>query len=429
MDPDEPAEKLKRALYFGRKQVVRDLLDEDPGIPQQDLGLQIATYDLEAVRTALADPSKAREPIGVRTPILHLAFSKYIHMAPDKRNEMLAIADLLLANGADPNDGFSPEPEADYRLSALYGALGHADNMPLAAWLLDHGANPDDGESLYHSTELGHHEGLKLLIRHGANPRGTNALLRALDFDDREAVRLLLDQGADPDETIPDHPDGLSFGVIPALHQAARRCCSADTADLLLERGADPLRRWNGHTAHALAKIYGNQAVAQLLASKGHAETLSPLEAALAACAEGRAPKQPIDPAALGDEDKRLITRIVQKPDRLDHVKALVEAGLDPNQADEQNLPPLHLAGWVGLPPHVAYLLTLSPDLAHKNNYGGDALGTVIHGAEFAPDRAERDHIGCARLLLEAGAELRPGHIEGTGSEDMAAFLRGWVDG
>jgi ankyrin repeat protein len=80
-------------------------------------------------------------------------------------------------------------------LSTLYFAIGHADNMPLARWLLEHGADPNDGESLYHSTELGHHEGLRLLLAHGADPKGTNALLRAMDFHDIEAVRMLMEGG------------------------------------------------------------------------------------------------------------------------------------------------------------------------------------------------------------------------------------------
>ncbi len=70
-------------------------------------------------------------------------------------------------------------PDNDRRLSVLYGAIGHGNNMALGPWLLEHGANPNDNESLYHATEPGHHAGLGMLLAHGADPRGTNALLRA----------------------------------------------------------------------------------------------------------------------------------------------------------------------------------------------------------------------------------------------------------
>jgi ankyrin repeat protein len=90
-------------------------------------------------------------------------------------------------------------------------------NMPLASWLLEHGADPNDGESLYHSTELGHHEGLRLLLAHGADPKGTNALLRAMDFHDIEAVKMLMEAGAEVDEF-----NGRMWAVNG--HGSCRRC-------------------------------------------------------------------------------------------------------------------------------------------------------------------------------------------------------------
>ena len=152
-----------------------------------------------------------------------------------------------------------------------------------------------------------------------------------------------------------------------------------------------------------------------VLDTEGHATQLGATETLLAHCAAGTAPDETLDPTTLNDEDRSLITRVVCGPDRLDHIKALVAAGLDPNQADGMNLTPLHLAAWEGLDDRVAYLLTLGPDLTHKNGFGGDALGTVIHGSENCPSAATRDHIACARQLLEAGAELDQRNIDGAG--------------
>ena len=428
MTQSERAERLKRALYFGQRWVVEKLISDDPQLCHVDFGLQIATYDLPAVKARLEkSPGDATEMIGVRSPILHLAYSQFIHMVPEKRSDMLEIADLLVKSGADVNDGYPPDPGSDHKISALYGALGHGNNMALAEWLLDHGASPDDDESLYHSTELGHHDGLKLLIKHGVTTSGTNALPRALDFNDLEAARLLLDHGADPNEAVTGHPSGQAVDTIPALHQAARRWCSGDIAELLLDRGADPHAEWEGHTPYATARIFGNDEIAQALKQRGFASDLSLTEEILAACATGTTTANRIDGVELTQEDKHLLARIVWGPSPLEHVKALVAVGFDPDDADDMGMTALHVAGWEGLPERVAYLLTLNPDLSHRNGYGGDALGTVIHGSEFGPEPEKRDHITCARLLLEAGAELRPPHVDNCGNEAMALLLEGWT--
>ncbi|POF34847.1 ankyrin repeat domain-containing protein [Roseibium marinum] len=429
MSRAEKAERLKMALYLGQHWVTDRLLADNPGLKDENLGLQIALYDLEAVRAAIeSDPETAIRPIGLRSPILHLAFSKEIHRCPERQAEMLAIAELLLAHGANASDGYAAEPGGAHKLSALYGALCHADNFALGRWLLEKGADPDDDESLYHSTELGDPKALKLLLEHDAKPWGTNALARALDFRSEEMVRLLLEAGADPDEALPDHPGGQPVHTIPALHQAARRMCPAGLADLLLDHGADPNRIWNGHSPYATARIYGNDAMAELLAQRGADTSLSETEMRLSACARGIVPAKPFDPDRLHREDRMLLTRIAFEEDRLAHMAALVAAGLDPDQVDEMKLPPLHAAGWAGLPQTVAFLLTLEPDLDRKNAYGGDALGTVLHGSEHNLDRAKRDHISCARLLLEAGSTLHPEYIAGCGNEEMVQFLEDWQE-
>lgn len=423
----ERAQRLRRALYYGHQWAVETLLGDEPDLLNEGFDLQIAMYDVKAVRRVLSQsPSRATKTIGIRTPILHLAYSKYIHMAPEKREAMLEIANLLVQNGADVNDGFPPEPGSEHMISALYGALGHANNLVLAEWLLTHGATPDDTESLYHATELGHTDGLKLLMKFGVTSRGTNALPRALDFGDIEAIRLLLEYGADPNEAVTGHPSGQPVDTIPALHQAARRWCSAEIGALLLDHGADASAVWQGHTPYALARLYGNAGIANLLEARGLSTPLSATEAVLADCANGIAPATPLKLAHLSDEDGRLLTRLIGGPRPLSHIQALIAAGLDVNHTEEMGMTPLHVAGWEGFPERVAYLLTLNPDLTHENDYGGDALSTVIHGAEFCPKAIERDHIACARLLLERGGILRQADIDGCGNEDMVFFLESW---
>ena len=270
MDRAARAERLKIALYLGQNWVTDDLLRADPDLPTHNLGLLCAIYDVDGVRRALGkDPEAAVKMVGVRRPILHLAFSRHFRAAPDRAEAMIAIAEALVAAGADVNDSYPAEPGSEHRLSALYGALGHAGNLGLAEWLLDWGADPNDNESLYHATELGHLDGVKLLMRYGVSTRGTNALARMLDFDDLEGARLLLDYGADPNEAVLDHPSGQPIATIPALHQAARRCRDGRFAELLLDHGADASVTWQGHSAYALARAYGNTSFAAALKSSG----------------------------------------------------------------------------------------------------------------------------------------------------------------
>ena len=427
---DERAERLKQALYFGQHWVTEKLLADDPTLKDDNFGLQVALYDLDAVRGVVAaDAAAATRLVGVRSPILHLAFAKEIHRRPERAADMIAIAELLVANGADVNDGYPERPGDKHMLSALYGALCHADNFGLGRWLLEQGASPNDNESLYHATELEHPRALELLLKHGAQPDGTNALPRALDFDDEIKVRLLLEAGADPNITVPDHPSGQPMNTIPSLHQAARRGGSVKVVELLLAHGADPDAVWDGHTGYAMALIYGNLPVAKYLVEKGHAHKLDRNEQVLAACAEGKANPGSLDTARLSKEDKSLLTRLAFIPGKLEHMKALIAAGLDPNEPDDMGLPPLQVAGWNGLADEMAYFLSLGPDLTRKNLFGGDALDTVVHGSEFAPKRREVDHIACARLLLEAGSLLDPRYISGCGNEEMAQFLEEWLAG
>ncbi|MDF0600763.1 ankyrin repeat domain-containing protein [Psychromarinibacter sp. C21-152] len=429
MARDEKVRRLEIALHFGQHWVVEALLTETPDLGRDDLGLACALYDIDHVRSILArDPEAATRAIRNRRPLLHLAFSQHLHAGGD-RSAMMQIAEALLAAGADVNDSYPYQGDPNVPLSALYGALGHAHNLQLAEWLLDHGADPNDGESLYHATELGQTEGLRLLLSHGARPEGTNALPRALDSNDHAMVRLLLTAGADPNEGIALPPSGEAPFVIPALPQAARRLCDGAMIDLLLEAGADPSERWQGISPYAMARVYGNAAAARRIAEVGGDTALTPAEALLAAAADDTVPEgQFVDPRRLPEEFRTLPRSLMQLPDRLPHIRRLIALGLEPDRPDAMDLTPVQVAGWEGLPDAMAFFLSLGPDLDHVNGYGGDLLSTVVHGSENCPARAERDHVACARLALEAGRPLPRRVIDFAGDPDMAGFLADWAE-
>ncbi|MEQ9260368.1 MAG: ankyrin repeat domain-containing protein [Roseovarius sp.] len=431
LDRAERLQALRLAVFNGRPWAAEALLADDPALAEGAPDLAVALYDRAAVEAALAaDPGFARAWIGRRTPMLHLAFSYWFRARPDLEGEMLAIAELLLAHGADLDEGMPWPDDPGHRLSPLYGAIGHTGNMALADWLLRQGANPNDNESLYHATELGHHRALKLLLAHGAAPSGTNALLRAMDFHDHEAVRLLLAHGARPDDFNPRAVGGAAPAVIPALHQAARRMSDGRMVALLLEAGAEPGHIWQGAGAYAMARAYGNRALAEALEARGAATELSREERLLAAAAEGsETGGARLDPKALPEAFGSLMRELVHLPEKLAHMRRLVALGLPFDAPDGvDRIPPVQVAGWEGKPEVLAWLLSLGPDLDYVNGYGGTLLSTILHGAEHCPARETRDHIACARLALEAGVALPRVLIERCGREDMAEFLVDWAE-
>jgi len=427
--PGQRLFRLRDGLENGFHWAVREVLALDPALARADLGVISALYDLAGLRAVLAeDPKAATREVAGAAPLCHLAFSRHIH-GDGSEADMLACAELLLAHGADVDAG-KPEPgdESGHLLSPLYGAIGHGNNMALGRWLLAHGADPNDNESLYHSTELGHHEGLRMLLAAGVRTEGTNALLRALDFNDHEAVRLLLEAGADPNEGVSEHPSGEPPMRAPALHQAARRMCDGEMARLLIEAGASLTAHFDGRTPYATARIYGNSAVAAAISEAGGPTALEGQDALLAEAAEGRVPAARIDPDRLSEETRNLIRHMIHLPGALPRIKALVAAGMEWDRPDAMQAPPVQIAGWEGLPDIVEFLLALGPNLGQVNAHGGDLLGTILHGAANCPDRETRDHLGCVRLALDAGQPLYRGYLLFTGSEDMAAFLADYAE-
>ncbi len=430
MDRAARQQRLRIALANGQEFVVRQLLADDPDLPKGNIGLACRLYLRDEVAEMLAaDPSLAAKPAPLNPPLLMMAQSKALHMFPEREGAMLEIANLLRANGADPNYGAPYEGDVAHKLSTLYFAIGHADNMALGEWLLDNGANPNDGESLYHATELGHHGGLRLLLAHGADPKGTNALLRAMDFHDVEAVRLLLEAGAKPDDFNDAEVGGEQPWVIPALHQAARRMSPPAMVSLLLDHGADAQREYDGMTPYAYARVFGNAPLAQLLEERGHKTPLKPYEALLARVADGETPAgQYIDTATLPETCRLIIRHILHLPAKLPHVQRLVAIGIETDRPDAEGLTPLQVAGWEGLPDVMEYLLRQKPDLGHINGYGGTLFSTILHGAENNPSRDGRDYIACLRLALEEGVAIPRAAPERVGDPEIAVFLKDWSE-
>ncbi|WP_332683292.1 hypothetical protein [Bosea sp. (in: a-proteobacteria)] len=360
-----------------RGAMAQRLLERHPEIASDSIDTAVAAHDLGAVRDLLAaDSSLAGKPSAFDgwTPLLRLAFTRLPSDAVP--GNAVPIAQLLLDHGAAANAFWS---DGSNHFTALTGVIGGGENgqpahpqaEALAQLLIARGADPLDGQALYNSS-LGAdetfwldllwdetlkrgqaarwHERLRelpappldyllgnavprqprraaWLLAHGARADAVNAhskrsLVRQALLDGRDDLAaLLLDHGATPVELgereafvaaiargdeaeaarrLRSHPEfrldpgplqvairqdrpkiaalGLRLGISPdaeardgvrALHEAAGADAAAIVA-LLLEAGAeiDPVERRFGATPLGWAHHQGAVAAQALLAAR-----------------------------------------------------------------------------------------------------------------------------------------------------------------
>jgi ankyrin repeat protein len=338
------------------------------------------------------DPNR---PGGPRTwaPLLYVCHSVFAGAE---------LARDLLDRGADPNASAAMEWGT---LTAVYGAAGVIHDPELTRVLLEAGADPDDNESVYHSVAAEDPACLRLLLEHGAATRGTNALAHALDYDRIEQVRMLLEAGADPNE-----------GAL--LAHAVRRGRGPEFLRLLAEYGAELDRpggeTWRGdvplRTAYAHAVLRGREDCAETLRELGASTELDPADAAVAAVARGERPSAQL-PAEL-DPDAQEVLILSGLRGKLAAVVELV----GPNfRGVVGGSPPgtlLHHAAWFGNAELVRELLELGADATASSEA---EFSTPLAWAVLASRDHElpnRDFVGVAELLTDAGAEIEPRFLE-----------------
>ena len=300
----------------------------------------------------------------------------------------------LLARGADPNAFFVNEYG---EMSALYGAAGRRHDPELTRALLEAGANPDDGESLYHATEAESPDCVRILLEHGAEPNGTNALAHALDEERLEHVRLLFEHGADPN-------DGS------VLAHAVRRGRGAETIELLAAHGADLDRpggeTWRGdvplRTPYQHAVLRGRTELADVLARLGASTELDAADAAVAAIARGDRPESAL-PEAL-DPDAQEVLILTALRGGLDRVVEAVGPSFSGVVGGSPEGTLLHHACWVGSVDVVERLLALGADPAAPSSADFETpLDWVVHASQYH-GFSGRDYVGVAQRLVAAGA-------------------------
>lgn len=392
------------------------ILRAHPHIERESLHVAAVLGSVENVRRRVAeDPARvhARTGPGNGTPLLWLCYSPFHGESAERDEDMIAATRALLDAGADPNTA-----EERYGVSALYGVCGMNNAPRIARILLEAGANPTDGESVFHAAEHYHIEALELLREYGVQLNvvgewGNTPLYFLLRYWKvaemprvRQGIEWLLEHGADPNVR-------CGRAQETSLHVSAWRGQHPDVVMLLLERGADvDARRGDGRTAWMLARRGGFDALATLLEAHGASpDPLSAVDALLAACGHGdaeeaRALAKPRTIAALEEEDLRLLPRAAAE-NRTAVALACLAAGFPVDTADETGATALHHAAIHGNATLVRGLLSRGSDFEIRDReHTSPALGWACFGADHVADAAG-DYAAAVRLLLEAGA--RPG--------------------
>jgi ankyrin repeat protein len=441
------AERFLAAIRAETPRVARRLLVQHPTLSQQGIHVACAAGDAVAAEAWLRrepDLATALHEPEAWTPLIYLCASPAHAWALARAEGSRRCAELLLDHGASP-DSFTLFNASDEhsKLSALYRAC-MARNLPVVRLLLERGADPNDGESVYHAAQQNLRDCLELLRAHGADlsgrhPHWGNTPLYFLaghkEHDSGVAVatagmRWLLEHGADPNV-----PSGESNET--PLQRMAAGGRGVEAFELFLAHGADPnLARADGRTAYALAVRAGSDSVARLLRSRGADSAVREVDAFLGACrrADGTAARELLSAhpqliAELTEEDRGSLCSAAQEG-RLDSVRLMVELGFDLAWKGEMQATALHHAAWHGRVEATRLLLELGAPVDERDGeFGASALGWAAHGSSFGRETDE-DYCAVIELLLAAGTTRaasinRWGEMpEGMASPRVAQLLR-----
>lgn len=410
------------SLDRARPRLTAQMLEEEgASMLGEDPWLACAVGDLEILRRASSrDPAWVHRPGGplALPPLLAVTHSSLVRLpafAAGLRDSLR----WLLAAGADPNQTAGSRwppasvaaPSNEHALTALYGAAGQHGDAVLTRLLLDAGADPDDGESLYHALE--HPDCLQPLLEAGARVAGTGAIYRVLDRDDLPTLRLLLAHGADPNEA---PPQGPALAWPSPLLWAIRRGRSLAHVETLLDAGADPaVRTAEGLDAASLALQYGLPALVERLAG-GAQPAQSRLSARfVAACACGDEPAarallsmQPGLVAALSAAELRLLPEMAALG-RHEAVRCMVRLGWPiATPGGDWSASAFNQAVFRGDAEMARFLLAHGADWREVHGFGSDALGTLSWASCNEPDGIgpgpdAGDWPGCAAAMREHG--------------------------
>ena len=436
------AERFLAAIREHREAEARELLAARPELAGHSLACACVAGDEAAAERFLAaatEPVTAGTP-GGWTPLVYLCRSS---LHGDRADAAVRIARRLLDLGASPDSSVPADGHDGAPLSALYFASDN-DHVGIVRELLARGANPNDGESIYHAAEKNLRQVLELLAAHGGNlgarhPHWNNTPLyflcghrdgEPMTANARLGMRWLLEHGADPNVKCYDAEE-------TPLHCIATSGGGAEVAEMLLEHGADPmLTRKDGRDAWRLAVRSGNVGVMELLRARGATSAVTPTEEFVGAAARGdieaaRAVRA-ASPRVMEtlDRGERSAIAIAADWGRVAAVRAFLALGFDIAAEHHWTGTGLHWAAWRGNPALTGELLAAGAPVDVRDRvFGSSPVAWAAHGSRNCRS-ADVEYIAVIGLLLDAGSAFEPA-INRWGAEPLefappavAAFLR-----
>lgn len=354
----------------------RSMLESHPELSRTNIYTAVTAGDVESVKAFLdADSTLAGTPGGPHDwePLLYVAFSR---LDPGtSEHAAVDTARLLLAHGADPNAGYLwagfPCP-----YTVLTGVFGEGENGParspphrdcyeLAEILIADGADPNDAQTLYNRMFSRDDEHLRFLFAHGLGKEGNRPWHRLLG----EQARGWLSSPADM----------LAYQL-----QWAARWSYPDRVRLLVENGADVNKSSNrpdARSPYGEAIYHGNEAIAEYLADRGACTfPLDDPDRFAGACIRGDRDRarallvrDPLLIDKLGERGNALMENAIGSDNR-DAVRLMAELGFDLNVCG------VHEAARHGHLDMIKLLVELGVDRSHRDaGRGIDAIGHASH--------------------------------------------------
>ncbi len=436
--PARAARTLINASLQGQADKVAAILREYPRLSRAGLHLAAVLGDPVGVRDWLQHDATLATKVSAEsnwTPLLSACVGR---VGGDDASRADCVRQLLAA-GANANDFWVEGAYPDSKLSALYGATGVNNYPQVARVLLAAGANPNDGESIYHAAEHNHPECLEALVAAGGDlsgrdPKWKNTPLYFLLGHSprtrqaaiaRQGMFWLLDHGADPNVTAYEKAE------VP-LHLAINNDWDIELIIRLLDRGANPnARRADGISAHTFAVCAGRDDVARLLRDRGATDDTKPEHVFLGACGCGRREEARRLLAGHPEWRQRLASAIdpmllrLAKEDNATAISLIAELGFGVDAKAEGGERPLHWAAWHGRAAAARALVLAGANLAEPDGkFHAPPLGWCVHGSVNCR-AVGGDYAAVAEVLLAAGAKpLGELHAAGAAPEVAVVLER-----